>query len=183
MKTPRISIDEWIEKRNDFYKMHDEYLCELKKINIKENEEIDFFIEQRLCTDVDDYLNKYKDNVDKREKEREMLKSVYGIYYSSLDYPYYCIVSDTEGLDKVVDKSSPNYRIFANYIQKWRLKRAQNECRSEQVGLCIGLAFFVDDVYFALKNEKDGTLYFCLNICEYKPEEKYKIVTNGKDYL
>lgn len=180
----KVSISRYIRETKAFLKKHNQYLDELAVINVAESKEVDAMPYPTHHERWDKYCDQHIDKVKSAEKARKELKKKYGNYSSFYACPYYCVITKVEQLERVVPKDKNNYKHYKESIEKWHGKMVQS-CRKGEWGRFIGLAFFLDDVYFLFKNPKTGEEFISFDISEYNKwdHRDWRIVENGKDYL
>lgn len=186
MNFVKLDIPAYKEKTKEWVKLNAEYTKGIVAINKAEHEEI----ERVYNGDDDVYFNDHRDRVEYYENQREALLEKYGEYSSYHFCPYYCVVSNREELDELLSERQKNNE-HSNYYYWLRDldfvgKDLQDECHKDVHGKCLGLAFFIDQDYYLIVDEKTQKEKFCLCTCPYEEianELSYKIVTNGKDYI
>ena len=183
IKTYKEKADEWIKK-------YSEYSKELLDINKAENEEIEAVDSNRFTDAYDAYVEKHPDRVRHFKELRKVLKERYGSYSSYYNCPYYCVVHNKAELDELVPESKrgekSNYKYNVKYFNDFTGKKLQDECHKDVHGDFIGIAVFVDQEYFLIKDDKTGREKFLLCVDFFYGERyelPYTIVENGKDYI
>ena len=180
----KVSISRYKRECDAFLKKHSQYLDELAEINKAENKIVDAMPGNIHRDRWDLYCERHPDKVQEAEKARKSLKEKYGNYSNFYACPYYCVITKVEQLERVVPKSKDNYKYWKADIEKWHGKMVQSYRKGEW-GRFVGLAFFLDDVYFLFKNPITGQEYISYEIYIYDKwdHRDWRIVENGKDYL
>lgn len=182
----KVSISKYLYETKRFIKKFDKYLNELGKINEEERHKINLLKENNLIKTTDEYFSEYTISVDDFERKREELKKKFGKYSDIYSCPYYCITTKIEQLYKVFGGvTTGNYKYCKEQLEKWTGKIVQDEHRSDVYGYFVGHAFFIDEIYFVIKDIKTKKEFLALNIKEYNVNDhrSYCLVTNGKDYV
>jgi len=181
----KVSIERYKKECEIWLKEHNKYLDELAAINVAENKEVDAMPGSIHRDRWDLYCENHFDKVQSAEQARKALKEKYGNYSSFYACPYYCVITKVEDLEKVVPKTENNYKYWKENIEKWHGKMMQSSYRKGRWGRFIGLAFFLDEVYFLFKNPKTGEEFIDLSVEPYNKwdHRDWRIVENGKDYL
>ena len=182
----KVSISKYLYETKKFIKKFDKYLNELSKINEEERNKINFLKEHNLIKNSKEYFTEYIISVSEFEKKRKNLKKKFGKYSDIYSCQYYCIATKVEQLYKIFDGvTTGNYKYCKEYIEKWSGKIVQDESRSEVYGYYVGQAFFIDEIYFVIKDIKTKKEFLALNIKEFDVNDhrSYRIVSNGKDYI
>ena len=187
MSWQKVSIEEYRKHVAEYVKEHCKYLNEIVAINKEENAIIDSMECDNKDDKFDEYCKKYPEKEKMFKNRRNDAKKRWGEYSSYYNFPYYCIVSNKKELDELYkdrDKDN-NYNYHLENIKKWFGKKIQDECHIEVYGKCIGEAFFIDQSYWAILDEKTNEEKFALNIKKFNiwDHRSYRIVTNGKDYI
>lgn len=175
IKTYKEKVDEWIKK-------YSEYSKELLDINKAENEEIETFDSNRSTDAYETYVEEHPDRVKYFEEQRKLLKERYGSYSSYYNCPYYCVVHNKEELDELIPKDKQdkksNYKYNIKYLKDFTGKRIQDDCHIDVHGSFIGIAFFIDQDYFLIKDDNTKREMFLMNVSLYseKKELPYTIV-------
>ena len=192
VKFQRVSIKEYTEKTEYWLKKYSEYMDKLAAINIAENNDIEELCGKPYLNYWSEFEEKYPEKVEERKKQRKILKEEYGGYSSYYNCPYYCIARNEKELDElytVCYKDSNRgegslYQHNLKSLKEMMGKMYQDDCNKDVYGKFIGMAFFIDQDYYCLKDKK-GEISLVLNVSEYKPEDhrSYVIVENGRDYL
>jgi len=195
MDAIKVSIQEFKEKTKAYLERHFEYMEKVANINRAEKAEINAM----ECDDsdkFDEYCKKFPEHVEEYKKQREDLKKEYGEYSSYYNCPYYCIVTNTKELyelfkdrlkagDKDLKSKNSVYNYHRRTLKKWVGKKVQNEIGEDVYGICKGVAFFIDQDYWCVLDEKTGREEFCMHIQPFNiwDHRCWRIVENGKDYL
>ena len=183
-KQGKVSISRYLRETKAFLKKHCKYMDELAAINVVESKEVDAMPYPIHRERWDKYCEQHMDKVQAAEKARKALKEKYGKYSSLYGCPYYCVITKVEQLERVIPKSEDNYVYWKDDIEKWHGKMVQSN-RKDEWGKFIGLAFFIDNVYFLFKNPNTGKEYIVFEIYEYNKwdHRDWRVVENGKDYI
>lgn len=193
MNAIKVSIQEFKEKTSAYLDKYWEYMEKVADINRAEKAEI----EAMECSDndkFDEYRKQFPEHVEEYKKQRKELKDEYGEYSSYYNCPYYCIITNLKELDELykdrlddenVKSENSLYNYLKRTLKKWVGKKAQTQIGEDVYGICKGVAFFIDQDYWYLIDEKTGKEKFCLHIEPYNvwDHRSYRIVENGKDYL
>lgn len=196
LNAKKVSIEEFKEKTDAFLKKYAEYMDKLANINIAENKEIEKLVGKPHLNYWDEYKEKYPEKVEERKKLRKQLKEEYGEYTSYYNCPYYCVITNTKELyelfkerltagDKDLKSKDSIYNYHKHTMKKFIGKKVQNEMGEEIYGKCIGVAFFVDQDYWCVMDEKTGREEFCMYVQPFNiwDHRCWRIVENGRDYL
>ncbi len=191
----KVSIQEFKEKTNEYLKIYSEYMHKLAKINIAEKAEINS-IQCDEKDKFDEYCKQFPEHVEKYKKQRKDLKEEYGDYSSYYNCPYYCLVTNTKELyelfkerleagDEDLKSENSIYNYNKRTMKKFVGKKVQNEYGKDIYGKCIGVAFFIDQDYWCVLDEKTDREEFCMHIQPFNiwDHRCWRIVENGKDYL
>ena len=183
-KAGKVSISRYLRETKAFLEKHYSYMDELAKINVAESEAVDKMPYPTHHERWDKYCEQHMDKVQAAEKARKALKEKYGNYSSFYACPYYCVITKVEQLERVIAKNKDNYKYWKADIEKWHGKMVQSYRKGEW-GRFVGLAFFLDDVYFLFKNPKTGKEYIEFEIYDYNKwdHRDWRVVENGKDYI
>mgnify|MGYP003571242102 CR=1 FL=1 len=171
MKFVKLNIEDYKEKTEAFLEKYAEYLDKLAVIN--KSEETD--IKKLANNEWDEYKEKYPEKVEECEQLRKQLKEEYGEYSSYFNCPYYCVITNKDELDKICDdeeakkSKSSWYAHVLNIIDNNIGKKFQDEHKDEICGICKGVAYFIDEIYYYLI-DKNNNYHFALNV---KPYNKW----------
>lgn len=192
----KVSIEEFKEKTGAFLKKYAEYMDKLAAINIAENKDIEELCGKPHLNYWTEFEEKYPEKVEERKKLRKQLKEEYGEYTSYYNCPYYCLVTNLKELyelfkdrlkagDKDLKSKDSIYNYHRRTLKKWVGKKVQNEIGEDVYGICKGVAFFVDQDYWYIIDEKTKKEAFCLHIQPFNiwDHRCWRIVENGQDYL
>lgn len=188
----QISIKEYTEKTEYWLKKYSEYMDKLAAINTLERTEIENEFGKPSFGHWDEFATKYPEKVKEYHKQRVALKDEYGEYSSYYHCPYYCLATNEDELNELYnlcykDSNRDEHSSYQHNLKALREmigKIYQDGCDPEVYGKFIGMAFFIDQDYYCLKDKK-GNISLVLNVSEYKPQDhrSYCIVENGRDYL
>lgn len=191
IKFQQVRIKEYIEKTKYWLKRHSEYMDKLADINVAEKQEIINEFGKSIGY-WDDYKAKYPEKVKERQEQRDKLKEEYGEYTSYFNCPYYCLATNKKELDELYNiyyKDSnrgegSSYQHNLKSIKEMKGRLYQDDCNPETYGRFIGIAFFIDQDYYCLK-DKRGNVALVLNVSPFNvwDHKSYRIVTNGQDYF
>lgn len=183
-KAVKVSISRYLKEIKAFLKKYHSYIDDLDKINAVEDKAVDKMPYPIHRERWDKYCEQYMDKVLAAEKARKALKEKYGKYSSLYGCPYYCVITKIEQLERVPSKNEDNYMHWKADIEKWHGKMVQSNRKCEW-GRFVGLAFFIDNVYFLFKNPITGQEYISFEIYNYDKwdHRDWRVVENGKDYI
>ena len=190
MDAKQVDIKTYREEKEKYLEKFCEYQYELAEINKAENAEIDAIQLEKFTDKYEEYCDKFPEKVEYYKNLRKELKERYGEHSSYYNCPYYCVVHDKKELDELIDdkyknNEDSNYNYWLRDLE-YVGQDLQDECHKDVHGKCIGMAFFVDQDYYLIIDEKTKREKFLLCIRPYEEveqESSYRIVTNGKDYL
>ena len=190
MDAVEVDIKTYKEEKEKYLEKYSEYLDEVVKINKSEHAEIESIELENFTDKYKEYCDKFPERVEYYKNLRKELKEKYGEYSSYYNCPYYCVVHNKEELDELLsdeykNREDSNYHYLLKDLE-YIGRDLQDECHKDVHGKCIGMAFFIDQDYYLIVDEKTKREEFLLCICPYEEVEQepsYRIVTNGKDYL
>lgn len=192
MDAKEVDIKTYKEEKEKFLKIFCEYQNELVEINKAEHAEIESIELEKFTDKFDEYCEKFPDRVEFYKQQRKELKEKYGEYSSYYNCPYYCVVHNKKELDELLNINEDsvlgeisNYDYWLRDLEYVGVD-LQDECHKDVHGKCIGIAFFIDQDYYLIVDEKTKREQFLLCMCPYdevEQEPPYRIVENGKDYL
>lgn len=189
MAWKKVSIEEYKKHIDEYAKEHCKYLDEITAINKEEHAIIDSMECDNEHDKFDEYCKKYPEKLQMYKDMRNAAKEKWGEYSSYYNCPYYCVVTNKKELDELYKgrnkNDNDNYKYHIKYIKQWYGKKIQDECHKDVYGKCIGEAFFIDQSYWIILDEKTGKEKFALCIKKFDiwDHRSYRIVTNGKDYI
>jgi len=192
MHIQRVNIKEYTRKTEYWIKKYSEYMDKLAAINISENKDIEELCGKPHLNYWSEFKEKYPEKVEERKKQRKALKEEYGEYSSYYNCPYYCVATNKKELDELFNECYKDsnrgkdsmYQHTLKALKEMKGKMYQDECNKDAYGKFIGMAFFIDQDYYCLK-DKDGKVILALNVCPYNvlQHRSYKIVENEKGYI
>ena len=187
----KVTIKEFKEKREEWISKYSKYSDKLVKINKAENSDINAMPEEKFTDKFDSYCKNYPEKVKKYKEERNKLKKEFGDYSSYYNCPYYCVVHNKKELEEFYndvpeDKKGEGSGYYYNSqgLKKFKNKILQDECHKDVHGKFIGIAFYIDQDYWLIKDEKTNNEKFLLNADYFygkREERSYNIVTTPND--
>ena len=163
MKDIEVSIKVFKEKQKEHLQKYCDYLQELRAINQAENAEIDKMPGSNSREQYDNYEKQCKDKILEFNKQRKDLKEKYKEFSDMYSCPYYCVIKDIKSLDKMQEQDDPNYEHYKEKLKTYKGKILEDYFHPERYGKFIGLAFFLDEVYYLIENKETHKQDFLLN--------------------
>lgn len=186
-----VTIKEFKEKREEWIIKYSEYLNKLAVINKAETADINAMPEEKYIDKFELYCKNYPESVQNYKANREALKQEFGEYSSYDNCPFYCIVHNKKELDEYYSNVPENERgegsaYYYNLkgLEKFKNKVIQDECHRDVHGKFIGIAFYIDQDYWIIKDEKTNKEKMFLNADYFygdREERSYNIVTTLDD--